>query len=306
MARRMRPYRKGDLPALIDLLVAARRDGGADAWPTAIDLRIMLRAPSFDAAMHTCLWEGVDGGLDAGAFMWEGSPTLVYAVHPARQGGDYDERVLAWAMNRVHEMGREVGERLGLIVRPRDDNAGAVALLEKLGFARREWHTLRMARALDAAIPAPRLPGGFTLRHVAGEQEAEACVALHRDAFDAEYVTLEDRLAWMRDPDYDPALDLVAVAPDGTLAAFCVCSISREENARRAEAEGWTDPIGTRPAFRRQGLARALLLEGFQRLRERGVRTALLGTANWNEARYLYESVGYHTQYTILAYAREI
>jgi hypothetical protein len=47
----------------------------------------------------------------------------------------------------------------------------------------------------------------------------------HRAAFGTEYLTVEERLATMREPEYDPELDLLAVAPDGRLAAYCMCFI---------------------------------------------------------------------------------
>jgi hypothetical protein len=77
-------------------------------------------------------------------------------------------------------------------------------------------------RTLDEPIPEPALPPGFTIRAVAGEAEVAARVALQREAFGRTNQTVEGRLAFMRDPAYVPDLDLVAVAPDGTLAAFVV------------------------------------------------------------------------------------
>lgn len=305
MVGRTRPYGDADLPRLIDLFVAARDGGPYDMWPTAIDLRLLLRSPSFSAATHTRLWEDESGVLAACGLMWDGSPTLIYALHPHCADAALLEQVIAWAMDCVREMGRTVGERLGLIVRPRADNGAAIALLESHGFARRDWHTLRMVRPLREPIPAPHVPASFTLRHVRGEDETEAYVALHRAAFGASYLTVEKRLAWMRDSAYLPALDLVAVAPDGALAAFCACSISRDENARR-HSEGWTDPIGTHPAYQRRGLARALLLTGLQRLKDHGVQSAILGTGNGNAARRLYQAVGFRTAYTVLVYGKEV
>ncbi len=47
---------------------------------------------------------------------------------------------------------------------------------------------------------------------------------------------------------------------------------------------GYTDPIGTHPAYRRIGLAGALMVEGMRRLYGLGVRTVQLGTSSDNLA----------------------
>ena len=89
-------------------------------------------------------------------------------------------------------------------------------------------------------------------------------------------------------PLYDPALDLVVQAADGTYAA---CTIGWSDPANGI---GLFEPVGTRSAFRRQGLGRALTLEGMQRFRDRGLHTAHIGTANFNHpARATYESAGF-------------
>jgi ribosomal protein S18 acetylase RimI-like enzyme len=139
---------------------------------------------------------------------------------------------------------------------------------------------------------------------VAGEEELEAHVALRRAAFESTNPTAAHRLTVMRDPEYRPDLDLVAVAPDGTLAGFCLCSIGREENARLGRDEGWVDTLGTRPAYRKLGLGRALLLTGLRRLRASGIAVAVLGTGQGNPAVALYESAGFRVAYRVLWYRR--
>jgi len=120
-------------------------------------------------------------------------------------------------------------------------------------------------------------------------------------------MTIEHRLAMMRAPEYDPALDLIAVAPDGAFAAFCMCHISQQENARSGRNEGWTDPVGTRPEFGRRGLARALLLTGFHLLKQRGVETAVLSVSSENTAgRRAFASVGFHKQSTKISFAKQV
>jgi ribosomal protein S18 acetylase RimI-like enzyme len=156
-----------------------------------------------------------------------------------------------------------------------------------------------MARPLLEPIAAPSLPTGFTIRPLAGEAEVAARVALHRAAYRTHNMTVEEYLSDMQSSEYDPTLDLVAVAEDGRLAAFCTCSISAAENKITERRVGYTDPIGTHPDFQRQGLARAILLAGMRLLRERGMATAVLGTKSQNSAMVkTAESVGFTTQWS--------
>jgi mycothiol synthase len=89
-------------------------------------------------------------------------------------------------------------------------------------------------------------------------------------------------------PGYRPDLDLVAVAPNGDFAAYCICWLDAENRT------GEFEPVGTAPAYRRQGAARAVMLEGLWRLRAAGAETAIVYTsANNRPAVALYESVGF-------------
>ncbi|MCU0282244.1 MAG: GNAT family N-acetyltransferase, partial [Acidimicrobiia bacterium] len=64
-------------------------------------------------------------------------------------------------------------------------------------------------------------------------------------------------------------------------------------------------PVGARPAYRRRGLTRAVLLEGLRRMRARGMDRACVSTGVTNTAaRALYESAGFTAVNQYLDYAR--
>src|SRR5258707_7949242 len=157
-------------------------------------------------------------------------------------------------------------------------------------------------RRLIEPVPAAVVPTGFTIRPIEGLAEAEMRAALQRDAFlpkgskTYEEGTLQ-QLAVMQMPQYDPQLDLMIMAPDGTPAAGCICWVDPVNRV------GLFEPVGTRPQFRRRGLATALMLGGLQRLRERGMQAALVtdDTPGKEENRtdvtsspFVYQSVGFH------------
>lgn len=107
--------------------------------------------------------------------------------------------------------------------------------------------------------------------------------------------------------EYEAALDLVVSAPDGRLAAYCLCTFSQEENERTGRQEGYTDPVATHPDFQRWGLARALLLTGLRLLQERGMDTAVLGTSSDNPAMLgTAQSVGFQVQTATCWFSRPV
>jgi ribosomal protein S18 acetylase RimI-like enzyme len=73
-------------------------------------------------------------------------------------------------------------------------------------------------------------------------------------------------------PQYRPELDLVAAAPDGQLAAFCVGWLSPEDRTAQIE------PVGVAPGFQGLGLGRSLLLEMLARFRVLDAEQALVET----------------------------
>jgi ribosomal protein S18 acetylase RimI-like enzyme len=207
--------------------------------------------------------------------------------------------------SRTKSASEEPGEPTRLRSSCREENAARIALLQRLDFVQQPQRTVHLGRDLREPIPEPRMPEGYTVRHAAGEDEVEALVALHRAAFGTRNLTVEGRLSWMRAPEYDPELDLVAVAPDGRLATYVFCAISREENTLTGRNDGYTDPVGTHPDHQRRGLARALLLMGLRLLKERGADTVGISTGDRNTGMLgAARSVGYREESTTVFFEK--
>jgi mycothiol synthase len=287
------PYRHpDDLEAVMDLILTCRAEAPTDPWPPVHDIRARLSAQpgiSNDARV----WVDDRERPVAFAMIWEGN---IFLYHALPQAGDetLEMHALTWATERARTLAEQCGERTVLCVPVRDDDPYRAALLARAGLRLEEWHMIRMRRWLHQPIADPSIPPGFTLRAVAGESEAPALVDLHHAAFATASETVAERVAWMRSPTYDPRLDLVAVAPDGALAAFCRCSICAEENTRPGFSAAWIDLIGVHPAYCRQGLGRALLLLALRTMRAIGIAQALLSVGSWNTpAQRLFESCGF-------------
>jgi ribosomal protein S18 acetylase RimI-like enzyme len=92
-------------------------------------------------------------------------------------------------------------------------------------------------------------------------------------------------------PAYDPTMDFVMESPQGTLAAYCVCTLERSPDG---ELVGYTDPIAVDPDYQGMGLGKAILSHSINQLVERGADAVELGTSSENlPMQRLAESVGY-------------
>jgi ribosomal protein S18 acetylase RimI-like enzyme len=294
-----RPYTDtADLPAVIALVRTCRALENGDPWPPAHTIRRYLSSVAPGAAPQARLWEDRSGRLLAFAAIWD-EEVLVFCVHPCAPRADLLPAILTWGCRCA----QRTGEQATLCVLLRTDDRGISAVLEREGFRPEPWSTLQMRRPLITPIPIPQVPDGYTLRPLADEPEITAVTALHQEVFGTSAGVGAERLAMMHDPEYLPELDLVVGAPDGTLAAFGLGAISYEEDWCRGGRAGWIELIGTRAAYRRCGLGRALLLTLLQRLKGYGMDAALLGTGSWNTAaQRLFATLGFHIVYELRWY----
>jgi mycothiol synthase len=196
--------------------------------------------------------------------------------------------MLAWAEEACRENAREgVAPVLGTDVF--DDDSQRCAVLARRGYQRdTDGYTfVRFHQPLDMPMTVPRLPPGFTVRHVTEADFAER-VALHREVWAGSRVTVNSYRGMRAVMGYLPDLDIVAVAPDGTLASYCICWYDPESRT------GLYEPVGTRPAYRGQGIGKAVITEGLRRLQTHGAQLAIVHTNEGNTAAIrLYKSAGF-------------
>jgi ribosomal protein S18 acetylase RimI-like enzyme len=182
---------------------------------------------------------------------------------------------MEWATGRMQRAAVGRGERLFFFTSAREYDDERVALLERCGFTRDEHHCVYMHYLLDAEIPAPKLPAGFTVRHLAGANELRAYVAAHRNAFWMDNLTVRWRRRVLKMPYYIPELDLIAVAPDGEIAVCCLCWLEQGDDDSHGAKKGYVHTLGTRPKFQNEGLGRAVFLEALRRLQAHGASVAV-------------------------------
>ena len=296
------PVNAADIQRVIDLRRAFTTDENVNDYPTASDLRELLDPAAVGTTVHVQLWEDASGKSEAFAIAHIPFCNLYFFIHPEGQEGGIEADIITWAMQHMRESGQTA-----LDAPCRENDVQRMKVLEQHGFQRQTEQTLHMKRSLSEPVTQPRFPDGFVLRPVQGEQDLEAYVQMHREAFGTSpsHMTVEHRLAIMRNPDYRRELDIVAVAPDGRFAAFCICNINREANKRSGQQEGEVGIIGTRPTFRHMGLGQAMLLAGLHSLQACDISVATLGTTSSNlNAIRLYESVGFSIDMRIYWYSK--
>ncbi len=317
----MRSYRgECDLQAIATFLNLCETVDQLGRYYSVSEMRRELSEPGFDPEQDVRLWTDEMGQLIAYAQMWiprqseqstSADSFLWFRVHPTVREWGLEPNILAWSEVRIWEVGRSRNLPARLQSSCRDSQGDRISLLQNHGFVY-ERCFLRMERSLTEPIPMPQFPAGFTLSHSQGQQDIEARLDLHNQAFSDHWnfypTTIEELAHWETDENHRPELELLAIAPDGSYAAFCLCRMDREDNAQRGCQMGVISSLGTRREFRRQGLGRAMLLTGLQKLRLEGMEVAKLGvdTENVNLALALYESVGFRRVFANLTYVKEV
>jgi mycothiol synthase len=313
----MRSYAgEADLPMIADLLNACEAIDRLDAGTSVEELRQEFADPDWDLNRDIYLWEDETRLLGFGA-VWVLPPSenhsgfLWFNVHPTVRGSALENQILAWSEQRMREVAHERGVCVNLQTGARVGHHYRVSLLEQHGFVR-ERYFYRMTRSLAEPIPTAQFPEGFSVRHVDCDRDAEAWVEMFNQSFIDHWnhhpLTIAQFKHYRTEPDYNPALDRIAIAADGTFAAFFTGQIYLKDNQRNGRNEGWINVLGTRRGFRRLGLGRAMLLSGLEQLKAIGVETALLGVDSKNPsgALRLYESVGFTQLHTSISYTKEV
>ncbi|WP_218009604.1 GNAT family N-acetyltransferase [Actinomadura kijaniata] len=285
----MRPYTgPADLRAMQELarrLPDPRLHPGELAWSR---FQHLGREPEW----RTALWED-DGRVVAWGWARPGHLDLQY--DPARP--ELADAVLRWSDRAVPGGEREVTAL--------DTETPLIEALRRHGYRERRDGPFFVSMRLDLAdLADPKVPDGYTLRPVRGEEDAGARAAVHRAAFSLpghppSRVTAESYRQVMRAWPYRAGLDWLVEAPDGTPAAFCLVWL-----------DGGTavlEPVGTDPAHRRRGLASAAILAALRAARDLGATTARVtarGDDGHPSARATYASLGFHTHARTLSFTR--
>ena len=280
----------------------ARRQGIAPAHAGEL-FSIFMVACHLNPQEHIRLWHDDAGKLVGYAMLGE-DPAFNWQILPAYEWSGIEDAAWDWVETRLADLRQRDAKLWGghLVSGARQDNAKRIAFLEQHGFRYcGDFAEVNMLRSLDEPIPEAALPTGCRICSMAEISDISDRAAAHRDVWQpwtVGDVSDENYADFMRLPGYHRDLDIVAVAPDGVIAAY---------------VNGWIDPVnrigdfgpvGARLAYRRQGYARCARRsapdEGTCGMNRVCVSTGISNTP----ARNLYESVGFRVVNQYFDYVR--
>ena len=254
------------------------------------------------ARWHTCL-NCAHVGLEDVAWLWEADGQIIallmpdggrgeahLSVDPDRRTPELETEMLEVAEERLAEITSDTTRRL-CVWAPAQDQLRQ-ALLTRRGYVNDQPPEHQWRRQLNAPIaPLPIAPG-YTIRALGdGLELLERCYASGLGFHNGDVqIAVENRAdpTWYRNiqtaPLYRRDLDLVAIAPDGAVAAFC--TVWFDDVTRSA----YVEPVATVPAHQRRGLGKALVTEGLRRVQSMGATVAFVSGYS-PAANALYRSV---------------
>jgi mycothiol synthase len=312
-----------DLPVMLAIARAARE---AIGLPESSTLEGMINSyahlTNCDPRRDVLIAE-LDGRAVAYGRTWWADRTsgerafeAICFVHPDVEGRGIGRALLAeqdrHRLGQARSMADEIGDRpVVLTAYLEGPRPGGPALMASAGYrpSRRHAH---MERPTFDDIPELPPPEGIAFTSV-----DPADTAAIRRAFDVDAEVFLDHWgsvdrsetawqSWLRDPDIQPALWVVAVdTATGDTAGQILNYIQRDGDGPLV---GWTESIAVRRPYRRRGLASAMLAASLRRVRDAGADFAALGVdlQNENRASAIYERLGFRVTVEQLEFHRRV
>ncbi|MDO5735629.1 MAG: GNAT family N-acetyltransferase [Propionibacteriaceae bacterium] len=228
--------------------------------------------------------------------------TLAGGVHPTHRYLSIGRKLFDWQVARGIEWrdAERPGMDLWLGCYVEGTQAGLHHMLKGLGF-QEERHFIDMQRPLDV-VPVPRMVDGVSFVAF-DDANSEEVHQLHHLCFgsDAEHDHWESSLSRVR-PDWS------WVAINGKGAVGYVLSGEDDAAAVDGVVEGWTQRIGVHPAYRRQGIASALLERTMESMAHSQCRGAGIGvdTDDTGVPEMLRDPLGYEDRDSVLLMSKTI
>ncbi len=307
---------EADLPGMLRVFNAVNEADGVDEVVTLDQLRLNYATlvncdPDRDISVAAVGGEVIAYGRVYWQDLVEGGRTYENFgfVHP-----DWRRRGIGGALHRHNEARlREIGAAhevapKWLAAEGWDEDAGNGALLLGDGYQPVRYFYDMVAPSLDGIQPvAP--PDGVELRPVTRDQYRliwEASSEAFRDHWGEEEWVEADWERFEAEPENaDPRLWRVGWDGD-QVAGVVMVTVPEEGNRQHARARVYVASVSVRRAWRRRGLARALMASALLAARDAGFTSARLDvdTDSPTGATALYESLGFAPEKSFTAYRK--
>ena len=250
-------------------------------------LRNEYEIPGFDITKSVHLVEDRSGKLAGLVEVWDESnppvhPYVWFSVDPDLENQGLEDYLLAWAEERSHQVLDRVDPEFRVSIRSSADQAvkSSGKAIQAAGM-KHIRHYFRMRIEMSEAPPSPVWPDGITMRLYNPDQDARTVYEVDEEAFQDHFgFVKEDPEEGFEkfmhhmagDDSYDPSLWFLAVAGE-EIVGICICRRYGPED----RTTGYVSSLGVKRAWRRQGIALALLQQSFGEYYKRGKTKVDLG-----------------------------
>lgn len=313
-----RPAMLDDAQGIADLLNACAVERTGKPSTSVQAIRSMMQMPGVHMETDTLLALGPEGRLAGFAFVQvHPSSPLINALtelHTQYWDKGIGTTLCRWIEERARQSTPELeaGARIALLQKRLSTDAAGRDLLLGEGY-RVVRYNFRMTIELDAPPSQEPAPEGITIRPFVREHEGRALVRALRETFRDNWGYLDRGFEgeyehWMhlldRDRDCDPAPFWFVALDKAEVAGLALCNPCMSKDPEMA----WVWVVGVRPAWRRRGIALALLQRAFGALYRAGKRKVSLDVdaENPTGATRLYEKAGMHIERRVEIFEKEL
>jgi len=300
----LRPASRDDLEGICEVFGAYALDVHGVASDTRRNIEMTWGQPGFRMAADTRVAISAENRIAAYAEVKDSQEPHVRAgsllrVHPDFRELGFEEKLLVWIEERASEAIAKAPKdsRVAVTQGVPDADLHVQGLLRDRGYDVIRYFS-RMVIDLSQDIPAPVWPDGVTVRTFVLEEDLVNTVCTARDAFQDHWghvdIPFEQELNqwdyWIRNDEmFDPTLTFLAIA-ENEIVGFSTCDPEHSEDPNM----GCVNVFGVCRAWRRQGIALALLHHTFREFKRRGQQRVGLGVdaTSPTGAHKLYEAAG--------------
>jgi ribosomal protein S18 acetylase RimI-like enzyme len=296
-----------DLEAMQNLLIAGRKACNGTYYVHTGDLVWWLYYPPLEGDFweHIYLWDDLE---KPGQLLGWALASPIFAgfdvfIQPKLRGNPIAQEMYVWAEEKALEVTRRQGKTTIYVLWVLHDDDVLSNHFSQRGYRLARGY-VHLTRNLDTEHLPAQVKGEFQVRACNGELEVASRARAQYGAFgsSAPFERYLERFRnFMRSPVYCHNLDIVAIAPDGQIGAFCIVWMDPVNKV------GLFEPVGTHPDYQRKGYGKAVMVEGIRRLQAGGMGQAIVSTFEDNPAAIkLYTSVGFRVVNRLGTYEKEV